>query len=87
MHGVRVVFLEPPQSAALSRSNSFLETQRRAEETRSSAGIQQMLFDPSPPPTPPPVPGKSWKRLPVVPAQFYDVLIGMVHNFMTVLSE
>ncbi|KAK9510529.1 hypothetical protein O3M35_005291 [Rhynocoris fuscipes] len=37
----------------LSRNNSFIESQRRADLTRSSAGLQQMLLDPpSPPPTP-----------------------------------
>lgn len=42
---------EPPPRASLSRNNSFIESQRRAEETRSSAGLQQMLLDPSPSPT------------------------------------
>uniref|UniRef100_A0A0K8SS01 Short spindle protein 4 n=1 Tax=Lygus hesperus TaxID=30085 RepID=A0A0K8SS01_LYGHE len=45
---------DTPQRGGLSRSNSFLDNQRRAEETRSSAGIQQLLLDQSPPPTPPP---------------------------------
>ncbi|XP_073995236.1 calmodulin-regulated spectrin-associated protein patronin isoform X20 [Rhodnius prolixus] len=40
------------QRVSLSRTNSFTESQRRADQTRSSAGIQQMLLDPSPQQTP-----------------------------------
>ncbi|CAH1389035.1 unnamed protein product [Nezara viridula] len=37
---------EPPPRMSLSRNNSFIESQKRAEETRSSAGIQQTLLEP-----------------------------------------
>ncbi|XP_014260649.1 patronin isoform X4 [Cimex lectularius] len=40
-----------PRVVTLTRNNSFIEGQRRAEETRSSAGLQQLLLDPSPSPT------------------------------------
>lgn len=39
---------EPPPRMSLSRNNSFIESQKRAEETRSSAGIQQTLLEPQP---------------------------------------
>ncbi|XP_073995220.1 calmodulin-regulated spectrin-associated protein patronin isoform X5 [Rhodnius prolixus] len=36
----------------LSRNNSFSESQRRADQTRSSAGVQETLQEPTPPQSP-----------------------------------